>query len=265
MIILKILLWIILAVLGIILLILLLPFKAELSYVSSKFTYKIKYWFLPLLDSDGNGIAAKFLKSENKENKDDNAGENTTVSEVTQEPENVSGEINESAEIMQEIEKTEGSSAKETKKTGKINKSQPEQDEIKQTEEKSLMDKIEFIINMWNMAERPVLRIFKGIKIRKICIDFAVANEDAYKCAVNYGRISGGIYNILAWLSLLFTVKFKTVDILPEFASDKSKWDISAEISLNLMTLVISGIWFLIIYSFKVIIPKKRKMKKSVK
>lgn len=277
MIVLKILLWIILAVLGIVLLILILPFRAEISYIGNKFTYKIKYWLLPLIDSEGGGIIAKFIKNDSEKSNNDSSDSEKTIEKP---PTKTKKET--SPDVSQEAEKTPEIKNIENKANGAENSDQaeikveseseaeaevkPEADEKKEAdnkkEKKSVMDNIEFALNMWDMAKRPVLKIFKGIKFRKLFIDFVVADEDAYKCALNYGRLSGGIYNILAWLSLLFSVKYKTVDITPAFGSDQSRWDISSEIRTNLMTLVISGIWFLLIYCFKVIIPKKLKRSK---
>ncbi|MDE6781126.1 MAG: hypothetical protein K2J40_06685, partial [Ruminococcus sp.] len=69
MIILKVLLYILLAVLGIsglvLILALCLPAAAEVSFIDGKFTYKVNYSFLKLLDSDGKG----FLKRRKKKKK----------------------------------------------------------------------------------------------------------------------------------------------------------------------------------------------------
>ena len=56
MIVLKILLYILLAVLGIILLVLITPAGGELSYIDGKFSYKVKLWIINIMDSDGGGL-----------------------------------------------------------------------------------------------------------------------------------------------------------------------------------------------------------------
>jgi hypothetical protein len=118
---------------------------------------------------------------------------------------------------------------------------------------------------LWEAADRPILKIFKGIKISELYIDFFIANEDAYKCALNYGRISGAIYNILAWMSVLFNVKLKTIDINPLFGQKKSQWDVSLKISLCLMSIVIAGLQFLLLYLFRVLIPTKIQLKRNAR
>ncbi|MDE5556824.1 MAG: hypothetical protein K2J32_03895, partial [Ruminococcus sp.] len=98
-----------------------------------------------------------------------------------------------------------------------------------------------------------------------VYIDFIVANEDAYKCAVNYGIVSSAVYNLLAWFGELFTVSYKTVDIRSGFSLKKSQWDASCKVDFRLYTLVVSILWFLLAYLFKISIPKKQGRKKSGK
>ncbi len=97
-------------------------------------------------------------------------------------------------------------------------------------------------------------------------IDFIAANEDAYDCALKYGRICAVTYNGLAVLGRIFDLRIKTVDINPGFSLNKSRWDVSVSVSFRLGTLVISGIWFLMTYIFRILLPKKlkeRKLKKT--
>lgn len=69
MIILKILLYVILAVLGIIamvfILALVLPVKAEISFINGEFRYRLNFSFLKLMDSDGKGFLKRKKKNKN--------------------------------------------------------------------------------------------------------------------------------------------------------------------------------------------------------
>ena len=105
--------------------------------------------------------------------------------------------------------------------------------------------------------------IFKGFKFRNFYIDFIIANEDAYKCALSYGRYSTLIYCGLAQFSRLFTIRFKTVDIQPGFGLDKGRWDTSFSVRFRLGTAVIAGIWFIAVYLFRVMIPGKLKKRRE--
>lgn len=281
MIILKILLWIILALLGIVLLILILPISADFSFIDGKIQYGAKYAYLPVFNSKGTGIVNKLMKRKKKNKKPDSEGDEPTeenavseesaiseetVSESTENPtetpEDISVEHEETESEPVEVSETENAEDSEDNSTPE-KPIQPEPLEKPTNEVKEKKSKLEFILGLWEAADRPLLRIFKGIKISELYIDFFIANEDAYKCALNYGRISGAIYNLIAWLSVLFNVKLKTIDVNPLFAQKKSKWDVSLNISFSLITVVIAGIQFLIIYLFRVLIPSKIQSRKA--
>lgn len=275
-IILKILLWIILAILGLILLVLILPVSAEMSYIDGKLSYKIRYSFLSMLDSDGKGIADKLKgRKKKKASESETFGENEDITEdITSADENISEETlseSENADTESEKEpvfygsKETDSVSKKTDRKKSRKKAEKNSSESETAGKKSRADKLEFFLNIWEIADRPVLKIFKGIKLSELYIDFIIADEDAYKCALNYGKISGAVYTLLAWFSVLFNVRLKTVDINPGFALEKSQWDVSLRVSLNLMTPIIAGLWFLIIYFFKVVIPSRKKNKSEVR
>ncbi|MCM1007309.1 MAG: hypothetical protein NC485_05125 [Ruminococcus flavefaciens] len=293
MIVLKILLTILLVVFGIILLIFIIPMGGELSYIDGKLKYRVNLWIINIMDSDGGGIfnwlkrkksrkkvkppKKKYQKPESVlieknleeteicessepaeipaipgdsdvmesefENRTDDAEMQTSLSDEKETDDSVT-------EIKERSEKT--SKRKKTKKSYADNE-----------EKDSLEKKFNMLFDVWNSAKRPVHKIFKGFKFSDFYIDFVIANEDAYKCALNYGKISAAFYRILAQMSRLFTVRLKTVDIQPGFGLSKSRWDVSFRLSLRLGTFVIAGIWFLITYIFRVFLPNKIKRKKT--
>lgn len=282
MIVLKILLWIILVLLGIILLVLIMPASASFSFIGGKVAYSVKFAFLPVFNSKGSGIVNKLLewrkkKTESKtddEASDDSepplqeesadteeaATEEAASVETTEEAASV-GTTEEAAANEEEAPETEAAEAEEVSSAPE-QLSEPEQPEpLEKPSNNGKPSKLEFILGLWEAADRPVLKIFKSIKISELYIDFFIANEDAYKCALNYGRISGALYNIIAWMSVLFNVKLKTIDINPLFGQKKSQWDVSLKISFCLISMVIAGLQFLIIYLFRVLIPTKIKAK----
>ena len=290
LIILKILLYVLLAVLGVILAVLILalalPITAEVDFTGGKLKYKVKFAFISLMNSDGSGFLKKFKKkNKNPEPEEDIPDSDPYNSDNIydidiQDIEN-EDDIEIDIPVYEDIEDDEyndmvideiddeNSDSEEKERSEKIRKIK-EKKSVKDTPEEEekenpLLDKIEFLINIWDIAGRPLLKIFRGFHIKKVYIDFIVANEDAYKCAVNYGIISGAVYNLLAWLGELFTVSYKTVDIRSGFSLKKSQWDASCKVDFRLYTLVISILWFLIVYQFKISIPKKRGQKKSGK
>lgn len=283
MIILKIILWIILALLGIVLFVLIMPASASASYIGGKVEYSVKFAFLPVFNSKGKGIVNKLLewkkkKADSKE--DDEAEDKPPLEEDFAETEETALEtvaeetpeaVEEETEIAEETAEEEVEETPETVEAEEV-MAEPEQplkpektEPLEKPSNGGKPSKIDFIIGLWEAADRPILKIFKGIKISELYIDFFIANEDAYKCALNYGRISGAIYNILAWMSVLFNVKLKTIDINPLFGQKKSQWDVSLKISLCLMSIVIAGLQFLLIYLFRVLIPTKIQFKRNAR
>jgi hypothetical protein len=287
MIVLKILLWILLAVLGIIVLILCLPIRGAVSYIEGKLTYSAHYSVILLYDSDKKGLVPLILKwkkkrDENKKAKEE-ASSTSNTSESHDEPsvDTVSEPPAESPpppeekppqpaeEVKPDTEETappaddsfddidEPFAEEESSKKKKKKKEKPP---------KTLIEKIDFVLDIVRAADRPILKIFKGVKLYGLYIDFIIANEDAYKCALNYGRISGALYNVLAWLSVLFNVKLKTIDINPGFAVDKPRWDAAGKIKFRPITAVVAGVGLLLTYLFKFLIPgmlQDRKLRKQ--
>jgi sporulation protein YtfJ len=117
-------------------------------------------------------------------------------------------------------------------------------------------------MNIWSCAKHPLRRLLKGFHISDVYIDFLIADEDAYKCALKYGRISGTVYIMLAHLANIFTVRYKTVDINAGFAKKKSRWDAGCNIYFLPFTAVFAALWFLAVYFFRIYLPRKRKSKK---
>lgn len=260
MIVLKIILFILLAVLGIILLLLVLPVGADISFIGEKLSYKVKYAGINLLDSEGGGALGALMKDKNPEkekkskSKKSRSASEDKASDEAEEDSLLKEQTEAEAQEENTAQETEGQSESETPTEEKKPK-------------KTLGEKVGFVIDIWNSAKRPLRKILKGFHFSKLYIDFLVADEDAYKCALNYGRVCTVVYNVLSVFSRLFTVKFRTVDITAGFACKKSRWDISFSLRFRPITAVISGIWFLITYIFRVYLPdlrEKRKKRKAI-
>lgn len=276
MIALKILLFIILAVLGIILLVLVMPVSASFSFIDGKVRYKVKYSLFNIIDSDGGGLAGRLL-AKNKKTAPEKKTQGKKSAEDKPEPENP----HEAAEKSKESDTSVKTSAEKvtaetvTQETAAENTSENDcgqsvSDDGTETvspkkKKKSLEEVLELISDIWQSAKRRIRKIFKGFHFSDIYIDFLVADEDAYKCAVNYGRICAVVYNGLAFIARVFTAKMKTIDVECGFAQEKSRWDAAVKVWFIPMTAVIAGLWFLITYIFRIYLPAKIKNKKSAK
>ncbi len=300
MIILKILLYLLLAVLGIAVLVIIsalaLPAVVKIGFIGGKLEYKVKFSLIPLMDSDSGGLL-NWLKKRRKKNKKPENDEDDFLSEddfsddesygftgndETEESPNPDEDDTENSDITEEQNestlRTEKIKKIRDKKRHKKNgdndddeyyvfddEDDENEDEKESDSGKSLMDKIDFLLDVWDCGGRPLLKVFKGVHFHDVFIDFIVANEDAYKCAVNYGMVSGTVWNGLAWLGEACTVSYKTVDVRCGFSLKESQWDASCCVKFRLHTLVTAGIWFLTTYIFKIFLPEKLNKKKAKK
>lgn len=288
MIILKILLSVLLAVLGIavavLLLALWLPVTADVSFIGGKFRYKLNFSFLKLLDSEGKGFLKR--RKKNKKTEDFGDGDFTPDDDDGWEgfPEDDDFGDSDGTDGMEEEDNTDNTGpaipdepeeqdednirSEKIRKIKEKKSDKSEEDSVEDTEEdsgghRSAGDKIEFLLDIWDIGGQPLLRAFRGFHVKNVYIDFIVADRDAYKCAVNYGNVCNVVYNGLAWLGEIFTVSYKTVDVQCGFSLEKSQWDASCKVSFRLYNLVIAGVWFLTTYIFKIFIPKKLKRKRK--
>ncbi|MBQ9898258.1 MAG: hypothetical protein IJM44_02235 [Ruminococcus sp.] len=297
MIVLKILLWILLAVLGLIVLVLVLPVSAEASYIGGKLSYKVKYWFINVMDSGGGGVMGWLKKRREKpkkpkkpkppraDKKRKKKDEPAELLPAELPPEEALPAVQDDSAASQEAPETaaealpadepdtdaddlfpDGAEDEDTGKKKKKKKDKPSSsDDDGEEEKKPLSEKLEFIVGIWEQAQRPLLKIFKGFHFDDVFIDFIIADDDAHKCALSYGKMCAAVYNGLAQLSELFTVRLKTVDVNAGFALDDSRWDAGAKLKFRPCTVVIAGLWFLITYIFKVFIPDRLRRRKTRK
>ncbi len=297
MIVLKILLYVLLSVLGVAVLVLILalalPAVVKISFIDGKLEYKVRFSIIPLMDSGGKGLLNR-LKKRRKKNKtpepdedndelsdknaedDDKLEESPDFYEDDTENSEITEEQDENAVRAEKIRRIRD--RKHHKNSDDDNKDDSndeyyvfDDEEENDTDEdetdggKSLIDKIDFLLDVWDCGNRPLLKVFKGFHIHDVFIDFIVADEDAYKCAVNYGIVSGTVWNGLAWLGEACTVSYKTVDIRCGFSLKKSQWDASCNVKFRLHTLAGAGIWFLTTYIFKIFLPDRLKKKRAKK
>lgn len=299
MIVLKILLWIFLAILALILLIMILPVSVGVGYVDKKVILKVKYAFINVFELGGKGVVNRFMgkgkKSKAHEPEPTNEPGGQTAEEAkekcfaedteekeaaaeTKAAERSAAELNDMETEADKPEQVNETAQEKPENAGEVvekdesDKAVPDENDSADEENKpekkkggkSLTDKIDFVHDIWHAAGRPALKIFKGFKFSEFYVDFLIANQDAYKCALNYGRISGALYYVLGWFGVLFNMKYKTVDVNPGFDMNDSRWDVSFKLSFNIMNVVVAGLWFLMTYIFKILIPSKR-MKKKMK
>ena len=70
---------------------------------------------------------------------------------------------------------------------------------------KEYLENFAAVVDFVKSSMNDILGLTRKIKVSRVCVDCLVADEDAFSCAVNYGVLSAGVYNILAFISSYFT------------------------------------------------------------
>ena len=155
--------------------------------------------------------------------------------ETPQKPEEASG-----PDAMQETPKPDGKDAKE----------QPD----KPLRKTFLMDKLlQFLQDNVGKLDLlgsgiaalpgPFQKLLKSITWSDIETDFVIGGEDAANTARLYGLVQTGVQTVIEASKHLIHVKRRDVRIACDFTADKSKWDFSCKLKVNVGTILAAGIW----------------------
>lgn len=102
-----------------------------------------------------------------------------------------------------------------------------------------------------------IKRLLKHIKFKRIILNINIAEEDAAKTAVDYGRVCSVAYPVLSYFESIASVKYKAVNISSDFESKQSQFDFSAVIRARIFFLIIAAIKIYFVYKdFKVRVYK---------
>lgn len=205
--------------------------RAELKYINGVMDFKVKYLFFTVFPL--NKKEKKTKKKRTKDGKDENAvpvednGAEAYGQNIDNNVEETSGTASADDEkILMEGEKAGGNKSKD-----KIN---------------DLKIKIQQAKILWNCVKKPLIKLFGGIHIDDLMIDFRIGGEDACEAAVNYGKVSAVVYNAISLIRIWFPITVKTVDINCDFDSKESVYDAELSVKLGLGTaaaVLLTALW----------------------
>ncbi len=112
---------------------------------------------------------------------------------------------------------------------------------------KSVQEWIELILIIAQSGGKIVKRFWKGFRINDLCLQIAVAGNDAAETAITYGKISAAVYSMYALASQIVTLRRTCIQIVPDFLSEESRIEVSGELFFRVGTLlaaVFSGGFF---------------------
>ncbi len=193
------------------------PIVAEIKYLSAVFEIKVKYMGFTVYPPKKKPDGEEKLKSPEAE---------------VSPKEAVSSGIKSSKKtveaIEKDIDKKEDSNNKKTKQK-------------KEKTKNDLFEKIEVVKVILESSKKGLRRLVKGIRICDINLDFAVADEDAYNAAINYGIVNTAVFNVISFLRTFFTVSIEKINIICRFNSSQSNYDGSCRIKLRPITAILAA------------------------
>lgn len=252
-------------IIAVICLILIAPIKLKLSYIDGKISYKLTYLFIP---------AEKFLNFVNRPEKSKKQKDipkvNAPANEQTDDTDLQNNTTDKADKVSADAADDENFSDKSQNYNKKKSSKSKSYENTKRKSRFSFLktdmsDNFKYFLKLWECGSKWFKWLFKRFNFSDAIIDFKISDEDAYDCALKYGRISALTYNGLSLLSRIFTVNFKSLDVVCAFAEDKSKFNFSFILRFRLISLLNASIAFLIAYYFKIYRPKHKKSSKKIK
>lgn len=196
--------------------------NAEIKYYGGKLDFKVTYLFLTLFPLK---IKEKKEKKKKSKRKKDISAENTEITQTETPPEASSEEKNSPEELDEET--------KELLSGGEKKKKASSKDRLSDAKKKLEQLKI-----IWGFCKDPLIKLFGGVYIDDLVVDFKICGEDACQAAVNYGKVSAIFYNALNVVRTMFPMSVRTVDIVCDFDGKESVYDGECAVKLRLGTAV---------------------------
>ena len=266
MIIIKIILWVLLAVLLIVALALVIPVRVRVRYTDD-ITVVLKYLFLKFTvvgDKEEKKPKKKFFskkktvknKKSDSENKDVGDDKNTVLKKKTDntyktiKDENISDTDNKSkSEKNGNKNKSDKKSKKQSNKKSEKKKENAAVKWVKTTfKEKGLNGLLNAFKEIAKLAGNLLKPIFKHIRIKQLDLNVTVAFDNAADTAINYGYFCSGIYPALAILLRVMKYDDYSVNIVPDFDKKEPEFDVYADLSVLPWSVVFGAVHALVNY-----------------
>lgn len=174
-------------------------------------------------------------------------------------------EVRDDVKVEEETVSTESETVKTKKEK---HKKEHETVNEEKTEKKGklaqLKDKYKAIKPYIPMGWKYFKKVLKKIRFTNITADVTVGKEDAYEAAVWYGKVQGIIFGAVGWLSSIFTVKLKKIDVHCKFNEKITDGEIYLKVKVRPSTMIhiafCMGINFLHIF-----LKQRRERKRRIK
>lgn len=114
----------------------------------------------------------------------------------------------------------------------------------KNTENKSLIDRIDYFLNLIKASKELISNILSKIEIQDLTFKLKVGGSDAFETATRYGQASGAVYSAFSAICCKKKPLNYEVNVSPDFMSQKSSLLMNLDIKLRPIYMI----YFLIKY-----------------
>ncbi len=123
----------------------------------------------------------------------------------------------------------------------------------------SLSGKIELAKGLIKAGGKALRRLIRRIKIKELYIDIDVSDEDAYECALKFGKTNIIVYNAVTLLSQFVRIRKKSIAVKCIYNRPESVYNISCTVFITPAALICIAL--ALAFAFLAIIIKSKKNK----
>ena len=138
--------------------------------------------------------------------------------------------------------------SKDTTKT-KPKKTKKEKPDKPKTEKKKkklsiqdLKPHLKLLLDLLASCLKAVQKLLKRTTLAKLSFEITVVGDDAAAVATRYGTINTAVYNAIAILDRVFTLKMERINIIPDFSGDETAYYLSLEIRTIPLAVLAAGL-----------------------
>ena len=118
---------------------------------------------------------------------------------------------------------------------------------------RSISETLDLISEILGLTGKHIRKLLFRITIDKVKLRLLVSDDDAFEAAMTYGAINAAVWNFIALLSTIFSVKIKSVNILCGFDEKKLEADGSCIVKLRPASALtaVAAIGLKLLYKYK--------------
>lgn len=180
----------------------------------------------------------------------------------------LSGSESESSDNLTEAEEIQQSEPVKKKSIFSAIKREKKPKAKRSHKKKSKLDELKEKYNVIKpyipMGWKYFKKMLKTVRFTDTKIELSVGKDDAYEAAMLYGKVQGGLFNVIALISGIFTVKIKKADVNCIFNEKAFDYDVHTVVRIRPSAVI--AICFCVGVNFlRIYLPKRSAEKKARK